>query len=77
MGGGDEATAWLARDDVGSLSRRKDPERAFDKKRSHLRRWMLNSGPPSPAPQEQVLNIYNWADYIGNRTIAEFERAVR
>jgi putrescine transport system substrate-binding protein len=33
------------------------------------------SGPPTPAPQEQVLNIYNWADYIGNRTIAEFERA--
>jgi putrescine transport system substrate-binding protein len=25
--------------------------------------------------QEQVLNIYNWADYIGYHTIAEFERA--
>lgn len=24
--------------------------------------------------KEQVLNIYNWADYIGYRTIAEFER---
>ena len=24
---------------------------------------------------ERVLNIYNWADYIGHRTIAEFERA--
>ena len=33
------------------------------------------SGPPTPEPQEQVLNIYNWADYIGNHTIAEFERA--
>ena len=33
------------------------------------------SGPSAPAPQEQVLNIYNWADYIGNHTIAEFERA--
>ncbi len=27
------------------------------------------------ADQEQVLNIYNWADYIGHHTIAEFERA--
>ena len=25
--------------------------------------------------EERVLNIYNWADYIGYRTIAEFERA--
>jgi putrescine transport system substrate-binding protein len=25
--------------------------------------------------QERVLNIYNWADYIGYRTIAEFEQA--
>jgi putrescine transport system substrate-binding protein len=33
------------------------------------------SGPPAPASQEPVLNIYNWADYIGYRTIAEFERA--
>ncbi len=30
-------------------------------------------GPPQS--QEQVLNIYNWADYIGYHTIAEFERA--
>jgi putrescine transport system substrate-binding protein len=29
----------------------------------------------SPDGEEQVLNIYNWADYIGYRTIAEFERA--
>src|SRR3981081_1784503 len=33
-------------------------------------------GRPSatPATDVQVLNIYNWADYIGYRTIAEFER---
>ncbi len=29
----------------------------------------------APADQDQVLNIYNWADYIGYHTIAEFERA--
>jgi putrescine transport system substrate-binding protein len=28
----------------------------------------------APATEEQVLNIYNWADYIGYQTIAEFER---
>jgi putrescine transport system substrate-binding protein len=28
----------------------------------------------APAADVQVLNIYNWADYIGYRTIAEFER---
>jgi putrescine transport system substrate-binding protein len=28
----------------------------------------------APAPEEQVLNVYNWADYVGYRTIAEFER---
>jgi putrescine transport system substrate-binding protein len=28
----------------------------------------------APAAPEQVLNIYNWADYIGHDTIAEFER---
>jgi putrescine transport system substrate-binding protein len=28
----------------------------------------------APAAEEQVLNIYNWADYIGHRTIADFER---
>ena len=26
------------------------------------------------APEEPVLNIYNWADYVGYGTIAEFER---
>jgi putrescine transport system substrate-binding protein len=28
----------------------------------------------APAADAQVLNIYNWADYIGYQTIAEFER---
>jgi putrescine transport system substrate-binding protein len=28
----------------------------------------------APAAEEAVLNIYNWADYIGPSTIAEFER---
>src|SRR5580692_8709920 len=27
-----------------------------------------------PGAEEPVLNIYNWADYIGYQTIAEFER---
>jgi len=34
-------------------------------------------GPHSAAPpaaEQQVLNIYNWADYVGYQTIAEFER---
>jgi putrescine transport system substrate-binding protein len=30
--------------------------------------------PAAPETDVQVLNIYNWADYIGYRTIAEFER---
>jgi putrescine transport system substrate-binding protein len=30
--------------------------------------------PAAPAAEEQVLNIYNWADYVGAQTIAEFER---
>src|SRR5271169_6202815 len=30
---------------------------------------------PIPQPEGQVLNIYNWADYIGYHTIAEFEQA--
>src|SRR5271168_3845014 len=30
-------------------------------------------GGKSGAPQ-RVLNIYNWADYIGHDTVAEFER---
>ena len=32
------------------------------------------AGPAGPAA-DQVLNIYNWADYIGQQTIADFERA--
>jgi putrescine transport system substrate-binding protein len=28
----------------------------------------------APAAEERVLNIYNWADYIGVNSIAEFER---
>jgi len=28
----------------------------------------------APAAEDPVLNIYNWADYIGHGTIAEFER---
>lgn len=30
--------------------------------------------PAAPASEAQVLNIYNWADYIGHDTVAEFER---
>ena len=30
---------------------------------------------PAPEPEGQVLNIYNWADYIGYHTIEEFENA--
>lgn len=29
----------------------------------------------APVDADQVLNIYNWADYIGHQTIADFERA--
>jgi putrescine transport system substrate-binding protein len=30
--------------------------------------------PAAPSAEEPVLNVYNWADYIGHDTIAEFER---
>ena len=30
--------------------------------------------PPAPGGEEPVLHIYNWADYIGYGTVAEFER---
>ena len=30
--------------------------------------------PAAPVAQERLLNIYNWADYIGHGTIADFER---
>ncbi len=32
------------------------------------------AAPAAPAAEEPVLNIFNWADYIGHDTIAEFER---
>ena len=32
-------------------------------------------GPGSRAPEEKVLYVYNWADYIGKQTLADFERA--
>jgi putrescine transport system substrate-binding protein len=31
--------------------------------------------PSGGAPEEKVLYVYNWADYIGKNTLAEFERA--
>ncbi len=30
--------------------------------------------PAAPAAEEKVLNIYNWSDYIGEDTIANFEK---
>ena len=36
-----------------------------------------NTTGPADLGGDQVLNIYNWADYIGYHTIAEFERATR
>jgi putrescine transport system substrate-binding protein len=32
------------------------------------------AGSPT-APEARVLHVYNWADYIGSETVAEFERA--
>jgi putrescine transport system substrate-binding protein len=32
-------------------------------------------GPAGQRPEEKVLHIYNWADYIGKDTIAKFEAA--
>ncbi|MDZ4048210.1 MAG: extracellular solute-binding protein [Pseudoxanthomonas sp.] len=29
---------------------------------------------PAPAPASKVLNVYNWSDYIGEDTIANFEK---
>jgi len=34
----------------------------------------LLAAPASVAAEEPVLNIYNWADYIGPSTLADFER---
>jgi putrescine transport system substrate-binding protein len=36
-----------------------------------------NTTGPADLGGDQVLNIYNWADYIGYQTIADFERATR
>src|ERR1700729_972079 len=33
------------------------------------------SGPPPRGPGGKLLYIYNWADYIGKDTLADFERA--
>ena len=33
--------------------------------------------PAAPAAEQQVLNVYNWADYIGYNTVAEFERLTK
>jgi putrescine transport system substrate-binding protein len=33
------------------------------------------SGAGKDAPEEKVLYVYNWADYIGKSTLADFERA--
>jgi putrescine transport system substrate-binding protein len=30
--------------------------------------------PGAPPPEERVLRVYNWDDYIGHHTIADFER---
>jgi putrescine transport system substrate-binding protein len=35
---------------------------------------LLIIGTPPASAAEQQVNIYNWADYIGKNTIAEFER---
>ena len=29
---------------------------------------------PAAAQEEKILNIYNWSDYIGDDTIANFEK---
>src|ERR1700691_4955080 len=39
---------------------------------SHTR---AGTGPAGKAAEEKVLNVYNWADYIGKDTLAKFERA--
>ena len=32
-----------------------------------------DAAPGRPAPEENVLNVYNWADYIGPTTLADFQ----
>ncbi len=29
----------------------------------------------TPAPEEKIVNVYNWSDYIGETTLADFEAA--
>ena len=47
--------------------------------RRRCQRWSLSCQPRcgsrSKSAPEKVLNIYNWADYIGKDTLADFERA--
>jgi len=33
------------------------------------------AGSAAPAPEEKVVNVYNWSDYIGDTTAADFEKA--
>ncbi len=33
------------------------------------------SGPADPGAHERVVSVYNWADYIGKTTVADFEQA--
>jgi putrescine transport system substrate-binding protein len=34
----------------------------------------LLAGPAAVAQEEKVLNVYNWSDYIGDTTLADFEK---
>jgi len=36
---------------------------------------LVACGPRTPAGEQKLLYVYNWADYIGKNTVAEFERA--
>src|SRR6185312_12028026 len=35
----------------------------------------MHAGAGGKAPEEKLLYVYNWADYIGKNTLADFERA--
>lgn len=35
---------------------------------------LLGAAAPAAAQEEKILNIYNWSDYIGDDTIANFEK---
>jgi putrescine transport system substrate-binding protein len=28
----------------------------------------------TPAPEEKIVNVYNWSDYVGDTTVADFEK---